>query len=156
MVWSPFTRRRGRIFAIVVYNSNHVTDDDFAVSLNSTSIGTKAGTGNTVTGRVWTDSGNTANINGTNMSLTLDPPGPTLPYSFESTLALDFSLLVNGTNTLHIASTADNHAGNFGRVKIGYWHKNSGTGLWELVSALYDGTYSGSYPLSQDFAFTYP
>jgi hypothetical protein len=103
------------IFAIVVNNSNAAKDDNFKILLNGTDIGhIDNSTDQALTGRIFADSEHVADF----------PPDKIAtpnPNVFESTVALDLTLLIDGMNTLRVESIQDNNNGNFGAVRIGRW-----------------------------------
>lgn len=147
-----------KLFAIVIWNSNRARDDNFKVLLNGTDIGHIDNNQNLKTGRIFTDSSHSSTLTpdtiGTPIYDTLNGEDE----AFEDTVAFDFALLINGTNTLRIESIQNNNNGNAGSVRVAYWTLNGTTGRYDEQPPLLSDAYSFSSGVGngQDYTFTYP
>lgn len=135
------------VFAIALWNSNSVTDDDFDVKLNGHSIGAINGNQDAVTGRIFA------------LSTDFTPAkfGPAPTNVMESTLLLDESFLVTGVNALHVDITHVNGFGDLGSVRVGYWRLDELTaGKYDLHGAALLDSYYGNFDSRFDWTFNYP
>jgi hypothetical protein len=140
------------VFGIAIYNGNAIIDDNFDVYLNGTLIGSIDNNLNDFTGRLWSPN---------ESDFTPDKFGPRHTNAFQSTLHLDTSLLITGSNTLRIVDTQENLHGNFGIVQAANWRLGETTsGFYDIhPPALLNTTYGpplGTVGSHQDFTFTYP
>lgn len=131
------------IDVILIYNSNAITDDDFNVFLNGTSIGTRNGLSPLCKASIWS-AGSAISVGWTGF------PSGCSPVSVE-TFSLDASLFVNGSNTLTLNQAANNGSGNFGALQIVRLSQSGGS--YAICKTWLDTNYSGVPPMA--FSFTW-
>lgn len=131
--------------AIAVCNANQRKDDNFAVRLNGTELGTVDNNQHACTGRIFATSDNITDFAG-------------LPChdAFEPTVLIQETDFLTGTNTLRLESIQNNGNNNLGVIMVVrvVW---SGT-QWEITKTYLNEDYffGSGVGLGEDFEFNYP